>query len=222
MDLNFRFQIINPSKITDLQSSICNHFTRIGVPMIKELLLYNRSYRRFHQTPVLSHEAHLDLIDAARLSPSARNDQPLRFIIVESQKACDTIFPFTAWAGYLKDWPGPDEHERPTSYIIILCDTQISKKYDVDVGIAAQSILLAAVEKGFGGCMLGAIKRDKIRESFDIGSTYDIPLVIALGKPSETVMIEDIKDQDTHYYRDENDIHHVPKRPLSDLIIQSC
>ncbi|MEA3392713.1 MAG: nitroreductase family protein, partial [Candidatus Marinimicrobia bacterium] len=168
---------------------------------IKELLLRNRSYRRFAQEPKLSHYDLVDLIDSVRLSPSARNDQPLKFILLHSKNTCDTIFPFTAWAGYLKDWPGPGEGERPTSYIIILSDTEISKKTDQDVGIAAQSILLTAAEKGFGGCMLGSIKREKIRESFLINEKYEIPLVIALGKPTEKVVIDDIDSGDTHYYR---------------------
>ncbi|MEA2078007.1 MAG: nitroreductase family protein [Candidatus Marinimicrobia bacterium] len=160
-----------------------------------------------------------DLIDAVRLSPSARNDQPLKFIILESKEACKTMFPYTAWAGYLKDWDGPTENERPTSYIIILSDSNISKKTDQDVGIAAQSILLTATEKGFGGCMLGSIKREMIRKVFSIENKYDIPLVIALGKPAEKVVIEDIQADNTHYYRDTNNVHHVPKRTVDKLII---
>jgi nitroreductase len=188
---------------------------------IKELLLSNRSYRRFAQEPTLSSKDLYDLIDAARLSPSSRNGQPLKFIIVSSPKACEDIFPHTAWAGYLKDWPGPDVNERPTSYIIILADTDIAKKYELDVGIMAQSMLLAATYKGFGGCMLAAINRIKIRELFSIEEKYDIPLVIALGKPAETVIVEDIIEDDTHYYRDEKDVHHVPKRTVDELILES-
>ncbi len=186
---------------------------------IKDLLLHNRSYRRFKQEPALSKNDLFDLIDSVRLSPSARNDQPLKFILLHSIKSCNTLFPFTAWAGYLKDWPGPGEGERPTSYIIILNDTNISKKSDVDVGIAAQSILLTAAEKGFGGCMLGSIKREKIRESFSINEKYAISLVIALGKPAEKVVIDDIDSGDTRYYRDADEIHHVPKRKVKELII---
>ncbi len=189
---------------------------------IKEILLHNRSYRRFKQEPVLSKNDLLDLINSVRLSPSARNDQPLKFILLHSTKTCDIIFPFTAWAGYLKDWSGPNKNERPTSYIIILCNTDISKKYGVDVGIAAQSILLTAADKGFGGCMLGSIMREKIRESFSINEKYDIPLVIALGKPAEKVVIEDIESGDTHYYRDADDTHHVPKRKVEELIFDIC
>ncbi len=187
--------------------------------IIKDLLLKNRSYRRFKQSPVLNNDDMLDLIDSVRLSPSSRNGQALKFILLHSIKSCNTIFPFTAWAGYLKDWSGPDEGERPTSYIIILNDTNISKKSDVDVGIAAQSILLTAAEKGFGGCMLGSIKREKIRELFSINEKYEIPLVIALGKPAEKIVINDIDSGDTHYYRDTDETHHVPKRKIEELII---
>ena len=187
---------------------------------IKALLLQNRSYRRFHQTPVLSHEDHLDLIDSVRLSPSSRNVQALKFILLESPEACDSIFPYTAWAGYLTDWPGPDIHERPTAYIIILSDPELLEQYNIDVGIAAQSILLTASEKGFGGVMLGAINRKKIRDVFKIDAKYDIPLVLALGKPSETVIIEDLDDESIRYYRDKNGVHHVPKRTVDDLIIE--
>ena len=186
---------------------------------IKELLLHNRSYRRFKQEPTLSKDDLFDLIDSVRLSPSSQNCQALKFILLHSIKSCNTLFPFTAWAGYLKDWPGPGKAERPTSYIIILNDTNISKISDVDVGIAAQSILLSATEKGFGGCLLGSIKREKIRESFFIDKKYEIPLVIALGKPAENVVIEDIDSGDTHYYRDTDDTHHVPKRKVEELII---
>ncbi len=185
----------------------------------KDLLLKNRSYRRFAQEPALSEDDLRDLIDAARLSPSSRNDQPLKFIIVKSKEACKDIFLHTAWAGYLKDWHGPDESERPTSYIIILTDTEISGKSEIDVGIMAQSMLLTATEKGYGGCMLASIDRFKIRELFSIDDKYDVPLVLALGKPAEIVVIEDIESDNTHYYRDANSVHHVPKRTLEELII---
>jgi len=186
---------------------------------IKELLLKNRSYRRFKQEPILNKDDLIDLIDSARLSPSARNDQPLKFIVLDSKKVCDKIFPFTSWAGYLENWPGPDEGERPTSYIIILADTEVSRKSEIDVGIMAQSMLLTATEKGFGGCMLASIDRIKIRDLFSIDDKYDIPLVVALGKPAETVIIENIESDNTHYYRDANSVHHVPKRTLKELII---
>lgn len=187
--------------------------------MLKELLIKNRSYRRFHAEPVLSKTDLKELIEAARLSPSARNDQPLKYLILHSREACDTLFPFLAWAGYLTQWKGPSETERPTSYIILLLDKQIAEKADTDAGIACQSILLSAVEKGFGGCILGAIQRDPIRRSFGIDKCYQILYVIALGKPSERVLTENLHGGDTHYYRTDDDVHHVPKRSCEELII---
>ena len=162
-----------------------------------------------------------DFIQAARLSPSARNDQPVKFILIQSKEACASIFPYCMWAGYLKNWDGPTEQERPTSYIIVLDDTRIAEAVDTDIGIMCQSILLTAVEKGFGGCLLGSIDRKTIRETFSIDKYYAIAYVIALGKPSETVVIEDIKNNDTHYYRDKQDVHHVPKRRVDELIIET-
>ncbi|MCK4694502.1 MAG: nitroreductase family protein, partial [Candidatus Cloacimonetes bacterium] len=113
---------------------------------------------------------------------------------------------------------GPVESEKPSAYIILL--TYSKGTYILaDVGIAAQSILLGAVEKGFGGCMFGSVKRDKLRELFHIPQEYDIPLIIALGKPREKVVIEDVKT-DIKYWRDKDGVHHVPKRKLEDLIIK--
>ena len=187
---------------------------------IKDLLLSNRSYRRFAQSPKLNQNDLLDLIDSVRLSPSARNDKVLRFVLVNSKEYCDKIFPHTAWAGFLKDWPGPAENERPTSYIIILTPKEPSQFVLMDVGIASQSILLSANEKGFGGCMLGSIKKNAIREILDIQESYDISLAIALGKPIEKVVSEDMIEQDTKYYLDSESVHHVPKRKVEALILK--
>ena len=186
---------------------------------IKDLLLHNRSYRRFAQETKLNNNDLRELIDSVRLSPSARNDQVLRFILINTKEACDKLFPNTAWAGYLTEWPGPAVHEQPTSYIIILTPKAPSQFVLMDVGIASQSILLNAVEKGFGGCILGSVKRKAVRELFEIDEKYDISVVIALGKPAETVVIEDIVKGDTHYYRDDKDVHHVPKRSVDELIL---
>jgi nitroreductase len=129
------------------------------------------------------------------------------------------MFPYTAWAGSLRDWQGPAENERPTSYIIVLGDPAIAEKFDTDAGMMCQSMLLTAVEKGFGGCMLGSIDRERIRKSFHIDERFIIRYVIGLGKPSEKVVIEDMRGGDKQYYRDEEDVHHVPKRLLKDLIV---
>ncbi len=130
------------------------------------------------------------------------------------------IFPTLAWAGYLKNWPGPQKGERPSAYIIVLGDSAISKSFQYDAGIASQSILLGATEKGLGGCNVGSIDRDLLRENLNIPEEYEILLVIALGKPKEKVVIEKSVKGDIKYYPDKNDVHHVPKRPLDEVIIK--
>ncbi|MGD8500148.1 MAG: nitroreductase family protein, partial [Phycisphaerales bacterium] len=130
------------------------------------------------------------------------------------------IFPHLGWAGYLKDWPGPAEGERPSAYIIILGDTQISGSFDCDHGIAAQSILLGAAEKGLGGCMIGTVRRPQLCRALEIPSRYKILLVLALGKPKEMVVLDTIgPDGSIEYWRDSDGVHHVPKRRLDELIL---
>ncbi len=190
--------------------------------MIKDLILKNRSYRRFQQQVPIKPETLKNLIDLARLSASAKNLQPLKYILSCNPQKNAIIFPNLGWAGYLKDWPGPVEEERPSAYIVILEDTEIirSSYSDCDVGIAAQSILLGATEKGLGGCMIGSIRKEKLRQKLHIHKRYKIKLVIALGVPKEQVVINPVgSDGDIKYWRDSKGIHHVPKRSLDDIII---
>jgi nitroreductase len=140
-------------------------------------------------------------------------------MIFNDHDGCNRIFPATMWAGYLKDWAGPEEGERPSAYIVILGDKNISTSFGVDHGIAAQSILLGASEIGLGGCMIGSIRIDHLKTELDIPDKFEILLIIALGKPKEEVVIEKVSDNDIKYWRDKEGIHHVPKRSLEDLII---
>ena len=188
--------------------------------MIRDLILKNRSYRRFHQEVTIQIETLRELVDLARLSASAANKQPLKYILSCQPKRNTLIFSHLAWAGYLKDWPGPGEGERPSAYIIMLGDTEISQSFGCDHGIAAQSILLGAIEKGLGGCMIASVQRDGLRQALEIPPGYDILLVLALGKPKETVVIENIGlTGDIKYWRDSEGTHHVPKRLLDDIVI---
>lgn len=191
--------------------------------MLKELVRKNRSYRRFHQDIPVKVETLRELVTLARLSASGSNVQPLKFILSCKPETNGRIFPHTRWAGYLKDWPGPAEGERPAAYIIILGDTDIRKSAGCDHGIAAQSIMLGATERGLGGCMIGSIDRPKLRQALEIPERYEILLLLALGRPNETVVIEEVgTDGDIEYYRDDKDVHHVPKRSLDELILQEC
>jgi nitroreductase len=161
------------------------------------------------------------LVDLARLSASAANRQPLKYILSNDVTVNGAIFEHLGWAAYLKDWPGPAEGERPSAYIIILGDTDIARDFWCDHGIAAQSILLGAVEKGLGGCMIGAINKKSLAEALHISGRYEILLVIAIGKPKEEVRIERVgPDGDIRYWRDENGVHHVPKRSLEEIILK--
>ncbi len=189
--------------------------------MIKDLITRNRSYRRFYQNHKLSIEELKDLVELARLSASARNLQPLKYYLSADEKTNQKVFSTLAWAAYLKDWDGPEEGERPTGYIVILGDTRLTYNYFCDHGIAAQSMLLGAVEKELGGCIFASIQRKKLKQLLKIEDYFEVLLVIALGKPKEEVVIEEVQHGDIKYYRDENQVHHVPKRSLDELIISS-
>ncbi|MCR5290164.1 MAG: nitroreductase family protein [Treponema sp.] len=186
-----------------------------------DLVKQNRSYRRFEVSQPISEKTLTELVEIARHCSSANNSQSLRYKIVHTEAECSKLFTSLHWAALLKDWKGPTPQERPTGYIIICTDTTVRKNADIDLGIAAQTILLAAQTRGFGGCMLGAIERQNIAHDFGIDtSRYDINLVIALGKPHENVTIVGLNsDGSTAYYRDEHDVHCVPKRPLKDILL---
>ncbi len=189
--------------------------------MIKDLIVKNRSYRRFNQEVSIGLDLLKELVEMARLSPSAANLQPLKYILSYTHQQNDLIFSHLSWAGYLKAWGGPSEGEKPAAYIIMLGDKRISQTFGCDQGIAAQSILLGAVDKGLGGCIIGSIERQGLCKTFEIPSYYEVLLVIALGKPKETVVIETLgTDEDIKYWRDAKGVHHVPKRKLDDIIIQ--
>ncbi len=187
----------------------------------KEMVKKNRSYRRFDESHTLSREILVDLVELARYTASGGNKQPLKYLLSADPETNAKIFPCLVWAGYLKEWPGPAEGERPTGYIVVLLDERISKDPGVDHGIAAQTILLGAVEKGLGGCILGSIDRERLRGALKIPTGFKILLVLALGRPAEKVVIEDMNPgDDFKYWRDEKGVHHVPKRSLEELILE--
>ena len=189
--------------------------------MLRDIVIRNRSYRRFYQDHIVTKDELRAFVDLARLSASAANMQPLKYFISVDVQTNSSIFPHLGWAAYLKDWPGPSEGERPSAYIIILGDKQIATNFWCDHGIAAQSILLGAAEKGLGGCMIAAFNRKRLAEALGIPEHYEILLVIALGKPKEEVRIEAVNTEgDIRYWRDEEGVHHVPKRSLEDIIIK--
>ena len=188
--------------------------------MIHDQILKSRSCRRFYEDQPVPLDDLKQLVDLARLSPSGRNAQPLKFILSCEPEKNARIFQTLAWAGYLKDWGGPKAGERPAAYIILLGDKAISETFGIDPGIAAQSILLGAREKGLGGCIIGSVQKPELAAALNIPEQYEIIVAIALGKPRETVVVEKVgPDGDIKYWRDAQGVHHVPKRALEDLII---
>jgi nitroreductase len=188
--------------------------------MIRDLIKRTRSYRRFHQSHRIELDTLRELVDLARLSAAAGNLQPLKYILSNEEKKNGKIFQHLAWAGYLRDWPGPIEGERPSAYLIVLGDRRITKSFGCDHGIACQNIMLASVERGLGGCMIGAINRQGLRKGLDIPDHFEILLVLALGKPKETVVLDEVgSDGNIKYWRDSDGVHHVPKRKLDDIIV---
>jgi nitroreductase len=187
---------------------------------LRDLVLRNRSYRRFDESCLIERETLVELIGLARCTPSAANRQPLKYILSADRKTNERIFPCLSWAAYFKDWDGPAPGERPAAYIVILIDEGIARDWWCDDGIAAQTILLGAVEKGLGGCMIGSINKEQLRQELDIPAHLKIRLVVALGKPAEQVKLEDLAPGgDIRYWRDKKDVHHVPKRTLAELIV---
>lgn len=189
--------------------------------MLKDLALKNRSYRRFDNSVAIPMSTLEDLVDLARICPSAGNKQPLRFILSTSREDNDAIFDCLKWAAYLKDWGGPTQAERPSAYIVML---NTAKDWDFakfDLGIMGQTMLLGAVEKGLGGCMVGAIDRERLRAHFALAPELEVSLVLALGKPAEEVRLVDLPaDGSIKYFRDDAGTHFVPKRSASELILR--
>ncbi len=188
--------------------------------LMEQMIRQNRSYRRFYQDYHIALDNLKYFVNLARLSPSARNAQPLKYYISNEPETNRTIFSALSWAGYLTDWEGPVDGEQPSGYIVILGDHALADDFFCDHGIAAQSMLLGAVEKGFGGCIVASIDRERMHRELQLADQYEILLVIALGKPRETVKVENIeRGGDIKYWRDDHQIHHVPKRKLEDIIV---
>lgn len=188
--------------------------------MIRELILKNRSYRRFNSEVKITKEQIESWIDLARLSASARNAQPLKYAFSVTDEMNSEIFKYLGWAGYLSNWKGPKIGEQPVAYIAILKDKLIADNHYCDDGIAMQSILLGAVEDGFGGCMIGSVNKSKVSKLFKLPENLDLLWVIALGQAIEEVVIETAAE-DIKYWRDEKEVHHVPKRPLDEVIFRN-
>lgn len=188
--------------------------------MLKDIVAASRSYRRFDETHPISMDTLEELVDLARLCPSAANKQPLRFILSTNPTDNASIFACLKWAAYLPEWEGPAEGERPRAYIVMVNTLKSWDFAKYDQGIMAQTMMLGAVEKGLGGCMIGSMDREGLGAILGL-KDVEICLVLALGKPREDVRIVDLpEDGSVKYYRDQNGVHYVPKRRFDQLILE--
>ncbi|MDA3798296.1 MAG: nitroreductase family protein [Kiritimatiellae bacterium] len=183
---------------------------------MKDIVKKARTYRRFKQEPI-SMETLERLVELARFAPSGANSQPLRYVLCNDEITRDNLFPCISWAGALKDWDGPEEGERPMAYIMLVSERPAT----INTGIAAQTIVLGAMSQGIGACMLGALKREVAQNVVGLDEKYGIELLIGLGYPGEEVVVDDARAGDRLlYFRDDKDVHHVPKLVLEDMIIK--
>jgi len=189
---------------------------------MKELIKKTRTYRKFDSTRPIDGKTLEELIELGRFSGSARNCQPWQYLIVNDREGCEKVFPHLGWAGYLTDWKGPDESQRPTAYVLCYLNREWLKgtlqEAQFDLGIATQNMLLGATGMGLGGCRIGAFS-PKIVEFFPQAEHLELHLVIALGTPAEKVVIEESRGEDVKYWRDEQQVHHVPKRSLAEILL---
>ncbi len=191
--------------------------------MLKDLLRRSRSYRSFDETAKITKEQLLDWIDCARLAPSSMNLQMLKFRPVTDQSECDAMLGGTKWAAKIKDMTLPPKGHAPTAYIVICADTGVIENavsFQKDVGITAQTIMLAATECGFGGCMIGSFSAEGVRRELHLSENLVPMLVLALGKPDEEIVLTELNESgDASYYR-KGGVHYVPKRALEEVVIE--
>lgn len=189
---------------------------------LKDLLKRNRTYRRFDQSVKVSNDTLRLLVELTRYCASGRNAQPLKYRLVTDDSECDSVSEVLAWAGYYKDWDGPAEGERPTAYLVQCLDKTYGENCLCDDGLQLEAITLGATTLGLGCCIIKAFRVGELTMALNLPQHLAARYVVAIGKPAETVVLEDMNgtpEASFKYYRDEMDIHHVPKRPLSELII---
>ena len=189
--------------------------------MISELMVKERSYRSFDESVKIDRATLVSFVENARLIPSSVNLQPLKYKICDCTEERDLVLSLTKWAALIKDIELPPKGHAPSAFIVICIDKNVSDKsiFDKDVGIAAQTIMLSAVEAGFGGCMIGNFDTRKLSEAIDLPEGVVPTLVLGLGKPDEKIILEELGEKGSAYYRDQNRCHHVPKRKLEEILL---
>lgn len=194
-----------------------------GIPVLKDLLKQNRSYRGYDENRKITRDELEELVDCTRYAPSSVNMQPFKYYLACDAETVAKIQPLTKWARALPELTLPHPGHCPTAFIVICQETEWHSslpRFQRDVGIVAQTILLAAVEMGLGGCMIGNYDAGEVRQALGLAEHLSPVLIVALGKPDETIVLTEVgEDGSTDYYRDEQDVHYVPKRSLKDILL---
>ena len=178
-----------------------------------EVIRTRRTIRQYQQKAIPYKELE-DCVDAARLAPSARNSQPLEYVIVDAKDILKDMFSCMGFGGGISSFAGKE----PMAYVVVLVNKDLKGPWTAyDSGLAIENLCLAAWEKGIGSCILARINRDKIRQLLKIPDKFEIDLVVTMGYPAEKSVAEDMKGEATDYKRDEKGILHIPKRPLKKI-----
>lgn len=189
---------------------------------IRNLLISNRTFRRFQNAKPISLDILKRIVELVRYTASGRNAQPLKYVIVNSSSMCAKVYTCLKWAGYYTDWDGPEPGERPVAYIVQCLDTRYGQNCLCDDGLQLQAITMGTATYGIGGCIIKSFNVSDLHQILNLPE-YIIPrYVLALGYPAEKIKLETMSgesDADFRYYRTEDNVHHVPKRPLDELII---
>lgn len=191
--------------------------------MFLDLVKQARSHRGFRQDRKVTRQELEHLVECARFTPAARNDQVLKYYLAEKPETVAAIQPLTKWAGALAELHLPRKGAEPVAYIVICLDGSLAENpapYQRDVGIVAQTMLLAAAEMGLNGCMIGSFAAGELREKLGLPEAIKPQLLLALGEGTDRIVMTDVGENgSTTYYRDAEDIHYVPKRTLEQLIL---
>lgn len=194
----------------------------IDFASLRQLMESNRTVRRFVESKKVGRGELESIVELTRYCPSGRNAQPLKYILITSEEDCDKVYPLLKWAGYFTDWDGPEPGERPAAYIIQCLDMEYGNNCLCDDGLQLEAITLGMHTLGLAGCIIKAFNAPKLSEVLSIDARYQPRYVVALGYPAEEVRLESMdgsKDADFKYYRTPDGIHHVPKRPLRELLL---
>lgn len=191
--------------------------TKRRTATLRRLLQHNRSYRGYDNSFVVREDQLRRIIEVATLCPSARNQQVLRFRPVLKDES-DKVLSHIRLGGALPELHLPFPGSEPNAFVVICSTVEESKYVDMDLGIVAQSMLLQATEIGLGGICIGAFDHEPIKEALNLA--YEPLLVLAIGRPKESIELVECHEGDSLTYYRNNDIHYVPRLSLDDLILK--